>query len=216
MKKSILMADDIFEYWMSLARQLAVRFSVEDLDSIWKWEHFKEDVASLTDRLGILGNNITILGLKVNLLTGESIDLLTGRKINTNRLLPYLYYYSQAKDEGIADEWDKFGNLRGSWACQFSFNEEDLNSLRTVFVEKREQIFKAIEKLGGLKAEYGDASYGFSFLPKVKVLIVFEKEDDEFPASVRLLYDKNSIFYQPHEMLGSIASFLANRVAEVA
>ena len=45
----------------------------------------------------------------------------------------------------------------------------------------------------------------------VKVLLVFEDEDEEFPASVRLLYDQNSIYYLPHEMLGDISWLLAGR-----
>jgi hypothetical protein len=45
-------------------------------------------------------------------------------------------------------------------------------------------------------------------------LLVFEDEDEEFPASVRLLYDKNSIFYLPHEQLGDISWFLASRALQ--
>ena len=42
--------------------------------------------------------------------------------------------------------------------------------------------------------------------------LIFEDADEEFPASVRLLYDKNTIFYMPHEQLGDISWFLAGRV----
>jgi hypothetical protein len=208
------MGDDILEYWMSLARELAARFDVEEFDTssaFWNWENFGEDIKKIKGRFGIEDWYLDSLGFRVDLETGEALDTLTGDKVSINRLVPHLYYYSMAKDEGEAGEWVKFNALSGSWACRFSFDEEDVNALTSVFLEKREKLFEALERLGAKRVDHGDAGFEITFLPHVKVLLIFEDEDEEFPASVRLLYDKNSIFYLPHEMLGNISWMVVSR-----
>ncbi|MFQ5833602.1 MAG: DUF3786 domain-containing protein [Candidatus Thorarchaeota archaeon] len=208
------MADDILEYWMSIARELAARFNIEEFDTssaFWNWENFGEDIKTIRDRLGVNGKHVNILGIRVNLGTGEALDTLADAKVSINRLVPFLYYYSKAKDEGVTNEWVKFNALSGSWACRFSFDEEDIKVMTTAFLENRAELFQGLERLGAKRVDYGDAGFEVPFLPRVRVLLIFEDEDEEFPASIRLLYDRNSIFYQPHEMLGVISSFLASR-----
>jgi hypothetical protein len=209
------MADDILEYWMSLSRELAHKYHMEQFDTssaMWSWDNFGDDIKSLKNRLGVNSEYVELLGLRVDLGTGKTVDMVTGKETRISKILPHLYYYSKARDKGIGGEWVKFNTLRGSWACRYSFNEEDLDTLAKVFVEKRNSVIGALERLGGKKADYGDVAYELSVLPKVKVLVVFEDADDEFPASVRLLYDNNSIFYLPHEMLGDVTWLLTSRV----
>ncbi len=209
------MPDEIYEYWMVVAKDLALRFNIEQFDTssaMWSWNNFSEDIRSLKGRLGIGGTHAEILGMRLDFENGAAYDVLLDKPVHTSRLIPYLFYYSKAKDEGISGEWVKFNALRGSWACRYSFDEEDVSKLVTVFNENQDGTFSAIEKLGGKRVDFGDAAFELSFLPKVKVLLIFEEADEEFPADVRLLYDSNSIFYQPHEYLGNISWLLAERV----
>jgi hypothetical protein len=211
------MADDILEYWSSLSRELAARFKIEQFDTssaMWSWENFGDDIRTLRGRLGVGEKHVDVFGLQVDFETGETHDTLTGKNAHTSRLIPTLYYYSKAQNVGVANEWVKFNTLRGSWACRYSFNEENLDRLVFLFSENKENVSRALERLGGKEVEHGDAGYELSFLPMVKVLLVFEDADEEFPASVRLLYDKNSIFYLPHEQLGDISWFLASRAMQ--
>ena len=104
--------------------------------------------------------------------------------------------------------------LAWSWACRYSFDESDIGRLTAAYTEHKENLFTALERLGAKKVDFGDAGFEISFLPMVKVLLVFEDADEEFPASVRLLYDKNSIFYMPHEQLGDVSWFLAGRALQ--
>ena len=212
------MPDDILEYWMSRAQELAVRFNIEQFDTssaMWSWQNFREDIRTLRNRLGVGDKYVDILGLRVDLETGETHDLITDKEFRTSRLMPHLYYYSKAQDKGIAKEWVKFNLLRGSWACRFSFSEEDIKGLTSAYVENKDKLFAALERFGAERVDYGDAGFVLSFLPMVKVLLIFEDADEEFPASVRLLYDRNSIFYLPHEMLGNISWLLVSRVFSV-
>ena len=207
--------DEILDYWMMVSKDLAVRFNIELFDTssaMWSWENFSKDIQSLRGRLGLGKTHAEILGMKMDFETGEAYDMLLDKPVHNSRLIPYLFYYSKAKDKGAGGDWVKFNALRGSWACRYSFDEEDVSKLITVFNEKRDGMFTAIEKLGGKRVDFGDAAFVVSFLPNVKVLLIFEEGDEEFPADARLLYDSNSIFYLPHEYLGNISWFLAERV----
>jgi hypothetical protein len=217
MKKNELsiMPDDILEYWSSLSRELASRFNSEHVDTSsawWSWVNFGDDIRTLRNKLGIGDKHIDILGLQVDFETGETHDIFTNKKFATHRIIPHLYYHSKSKDEGIAGEWVKFNSLSGSWACRYAYDEEDIGRLTVAYEKHNEKVFAALERLGATRVDYGDAGFEVSFLPRVKVLLVFEDADEEFPASVRLLYDKNSIYYLPHEQLGDISWFLAGRV----
>lgn len=203
------------DYWMAEARVLAARFNVDDFDkssAFWNWDNFGEEIAKLKKVLKLNEPSIDILGLHVDLETGKTTDTFTGKEVSTSKVIPHLYYYTKAKDKGVAGEWSKYNALQGSWACRYSFDEEDVKALTTVFEEKKDKLFEVLERLGGKRVDHGDAAFELEFMPKVKVLLIFEEADEEFPASVRLLYDKNSIYYQPHEMLGNISWFLASRV----
>ncbi len=217
MKKNelITMADDILEYWSSLSRELAARFNAENVSTSsawWSWENFGEDIRSLRNRFGIGDKYVDMLGLRVDFETGETYDIFADKKFHTSRIIPHLYYHSKSKDEGIAGEWVKFNSLSGSWACRYSYDEEDIEKLTEIYEEHREKLFSALERLGAKRVDFGDAGFEVSFLPMVKVLLIFEDADEEFPVSVRLLYDKNSIYYLPHEQLGDISWFLASRI----
>ncbi|MGY5852236.1 MAG: DUF3786 domain-containing protein [Candidatus Thorarchaeota archaeon] len=208
------MVDSILEYWTGLSRELASKFNVEQFDTSsawWSWDNFGDDIRGLRNKHGIGEESIDVLGLRVDLETGETYDTIKETTAKTSKIIPHLYYYSKAKDDGIAGEWVKFNSLQGSFACRYSYNEDTLKALTSAFVEKREKLFEALERIGGKRVDYGDAAFEISFLPKVKVLVVFEDEDEEFPASVRMLFDKNSILYLPHEMLGDIGWLLASR-----
>jgi len=210
------MVDEIIEYWASLARELAARFNIHDdfdrSSEFWNWKNFSQEIRSLRNKFGIGNDYVDIMGLRVDFETGETIDLLTNTKTNTSRVIPHLYYHTKSQDKGIANEWVKYNALSGSWACRYNFDEKDVNTLADAYVNNKEKLFDALRKFGGKEADYGDAAFEIPFLPMIKVLLVFEDADEEFPASVRLLYDKNSIYYMPHEQLGDISWFIAGRV----
>ncbi|MHA2426214.1 MAG: DUF3786 domain-containing protein [Candidatus Thorarchaeota archaeon] len=210
------MADEIIEYWASLARELAGRFNIlEDFSKsseFWNWKNFGEDIRSLRGKFGIGNDYVDIMGLRVDFETGETTDLLTDSKTSTSRVVTHLYYHTKSQDKGIANEWVKYNALSGSWACRYNFDEKDVNALTDAYVNDKEKLIDALKKLGAKEADFGDAAFEIPFLPMIKVLLVFEDADEEFPASVRLLYDKNSIYYMPHEQLGDISWFLAGRV----
>lgn len=82
------------------------------------------------------------------------------------------------------------------------------------FDHKERLLALACEKLNGTKYGKGDVSYQiplFDFLP---VVFQFWNSDDEFPASLTLLADKNMLEYMHYETVFFAASHLMTRLKE--
>lgn len=83
------------------------------------------------------------------------------------------------------------------------------------FDQKKEKLEKACELLGGIRRGIGDISFQletFEFLP---VMIEFWESDEEFPAKLQILWDKNTMDYVDYETSFFIASHLLKRISEL-
>jgi hypothetical protein len=70
--------------------------------------------------------------------------------------------------------------------------------------------------LGGTPCDIGiscDLSYMFEALPRVRIYLVFNDADEDFPADCSLLFEKQAARYLDMECLAMIAMVLAQRLA---
>ena len=82
------------------------------------------------------------------------------------------------------------------------------------FDHKSELLSYACEKLDGIKYGKGDVAYQiplFDFLP---VVFQFWDSDDEFPASLNMLADKNMLEYMHYETVWFAVGHLMARLQE--
>lgn len=116
--------------------------------------------------------------------------------------------------------------------CHLAYEFVNLNSLSTIrtgnltanssffqrtadsFNQKTAALRHACENLSGKPLPKGDVAYElqlFSFLP---VIIRFWEADEEFPASLQILVDKNTLDYMHYETLMFALSHLFDRIRE--
>jgi hypothetical protein len=69
-------------------------------------------------------------------------------------------------------------------------------------------------KLGGKKVELGDASIELAAAPKIPVTYVLWAEDDEFPASVSILFDPTIQEFLPLDIIYGATIVLSHRLVE--
>lgn len=60
---------------------------------------------------------------------------------------------------------------------------------------------KACQNLSGRKLAGGDVAYELDMFPFLPVIIRFWESDEEFPASLQILTDKNMLDYMHYETL---------------
>lgn len=80
---------------------------------------------------------------------------------------------------------------------------------------KTEQFCRACEALGGEKERTGDVSYllhPFTFLP---MLLKFWNSDEEFPASLKIMWDEHILDYVHYETTFFIAGHMLQRILEL-
>lgn len=76
---------------------------------------------------------------------------------------------------------------------------------------------KSCRHLGGTACDLGiscDLSYVFEALPRVRIYLVFNDADDDFPADCKLLFEKQAAQYLDMECLAMIGMVLAERLVE--
>ena len=79
---------------------------------------------------------------------------------------------------------------------------------------KTEQFCRACEALGGDKGSVGDVSYYFHPFDFLPMFLQFWNSDEEFPASLNILWDENILDYMHYETTYFAASHLLSRLKE--
>ena len=80
------------------------------------------------------------------------------------------------------------------------------------FSSKVDQLCQACERLGGVSAGRADACFAVPVFEDFKILFQFWDGDDEFPASIKYLFDENALQYMHYETLWYAMGCLAARL----
>lgn len=68
--------------------------------------------------------------------------------------------------------------------------------------------------LGGTPVDMGDIGYRFSVFGQLELILKFYRSDEDFPASITLLWDKNTLQYIFYETTFYVAGFLLQTIQE--
>lgn len=116
--------------------------------------------------------------------------------------------------------------------CQPAYQFVNINSLSTVrtgnlsqkngffqttadfFNGKITELQNACLSLSGKLLEKGDVAFELKFFPFLPIIIRFWEADDEFPASLQILVDKNILDYMHYETLMFALTHLFQRLKE--
>ena len=89
----------------------------------------------------------------------------------------------------------------------------DFHLQTAAFFEADPEAFRqACENLGGTAVAQGDIGYRFSVFADLPVVLKFYGSDEDFPASVTLLWDENMLSYVYYETVFYIAGFLLGEI----
>ena len=80
------------------------------------------------------------------------------------------------------------------------------------FAGQTEKLRKACEALGGTPESRADAGYSFTVFKDFRILFQFWDADDEFPASIKYLFDTNALQYMHYETLWYVMGALYDRI----
>lgn len=115
----------------------------------------------------------------------------------------------------LSGRFGKINSVKGTTRRASAPGNELFHPSAQYFDHRMGALCLACERLGGIREKVGDVSYRipvFDFLP---VILQFWESDEEFPASLQLMWDENILDYMHFETTFYVASHLLCRLREL-
>jgi hypothetical protein len=116
------------------------------------------------------------------------------------------------KTNPVADQWVSYRDFKDSGPLTSYFLNSVEQPVAKHFSGRLEELKKACKILGGfqpyIKLSY-ELSLQFNPLPKIPVLLLFNDEDDEFPAHCSMLFERRAEKYLDAECLAILGMLLS-------
>jgi DNA-binding Lrp family transcriptional regulator len=177
------------------------------------------DVPGICQPLGVFSNShgVTIPFFGENYrVSSEGVWGPSGERPHVSVsviLCKYLLYWKQ--NDRSSREWASFKDFKDSapMAGAFRYNTERL--IAKTFSSRLLDLEKACEALG---CQSVDEPFPYQLmkrmqaLPRVPVLLLFNDEDEEFPARCTVLFQKDADLYLDMECLAMVGMYMAHRL----
>lgn len=136
--------------------------------------------------------------------TGELCNMLLG-ELSQYSCLPILWYLVQAQDILASGSLINPRKLAGGLIFGRGSHALPLDKLAAKYGGDMAAFLKKGVSLGGEYSDYGDASIKLYPFPRVPVLLVLWRENEEFPANAVLLLDATCPRYLPTDIVWATA-----------
>jgi hypothetical protein len=114
----------------------------------------------------------------------------SGEEISIKKRIVILHYLNGAQEEGPRGEWISFQDIPSARFYMDAFNRRVKLPLIATFGDHPDRLLPAAQELfGATRASIGDMSVQVQALPKVPIILVIWKGDEEFSADGTLLFD---------------------------
>ena len=158
---------------------------------------------------------------RLSLWNGEVIldfPALHGREGNSGQELPppvqalLLYYFSTSDGLPVAGKWISFAGLPDGRIYNQAYQGYSGDELARQIGDDLSAFERAAEKLGGQRWQSGDSAYVFWALPRLPLLVVCWRGDEEFPSSCKILFDASASHHLPTDVCAILGSMLTRRL----
>jgi hypothetical protein len=119
--------------------------------------------------------------------------------------LSVLWYLTNAKDIPLSGHLVNTVNLKGGQLFFRGSHILPLDSLSQKYGQDTGGFMKKGKELGGEVLYHGEASQRLFPLPRVRVVVMLSKGDEEFPPEAKILFDSTSEIHLPVDIIWSVA-----------
>lgn len=102
-----------------------------------------------------------------------------------------LHYLKAEAFPSPTGQWVSYREIPGATFYYSAFLSRAVNPLKQVFGKNIEGFKKAAQKLNGKAVNTGDAAYEFYPFPKVPIMMVLWKGDDDFQPEANIVFDES-------------------------
>lgn len=139
-------------------------------------------------------------------------DLESGQPLPAIHQAMILYYYSSSKNSSPAGKWVSFSELADGQFYNAAFQGYTSNKLLQHFEMDYEGFENRCRELHGEKTSFGDAAFRFQILPRIALLAVYWKGDDEFSPSYKILFEDIADHHLPTDGYAILGSMLTGKL----
>jgi len=127
-----------------------------------------------------------------------------------------LHYLALADGHPLADKWVAFRDLPNGIMYDRAVRARIEPSLVRVFDAHPERLASAARQLDGAPISFGDMAFMFCVLPRIRLAVVLNAGDDEFPSAANVLYDGAAGHYLYTDDLAMLAGVLVGQLLKAA
>lgn len=125
-----------------------------------------------------------------------------------------LHYLTQAKGTPISNKTIAYKELPEGTSYFPTFSKRAIQPLVTHFGKEPHQLLDVARRLGGHKADFGDASVTINAFSRVPITLVLWRGDDEFPPEGNIMFDSTISDYLPTEDINVLCETIAWRLVK--
>ena len=194
---------DNYEVSRDRAQRYFLGFDQEKLLNTWHLRH--NDAFIYTDFLG--------QGYRICRTTGEVFYHKDGKQADFNVVLSIFDLLCHESGEKlVTGRFAPVNSLKGNAAVGVA---TDFHTPFAARIDRNPEAFcRACESLGGTPVHMGDISYRFPVFGDLDVILKFYHSDEDFPASVTLLWEENMLQFVYYETVFYIAGALLRQLGE--
>lgn len=126
-----------------------------------------------------------------------------------------LYYLTESKDVPLSGKKVSEKALRGGHLFFVGIHALARDRILEKFGRDKEGFLRAGIRLGGKKVSGGDVAFEIYPAPKVPVTYILWMEDEEFPASLNILFDSTIDSFLPLDVIYGLSLFLEEKIVEI-
>lgn len=161
-------------------------------------------------RIALFGDRITVTYPQFAMTYEEK------REIKESMRSLILHYLVTADGTEPSGRWVALSELPGGEFYNRAYQGYSGNRLVSRFGNDLDLFQKAALSVGGSPEAYGDLGFSFSAFPRVPLLAVYWKGDEEFTPSAKVLFDGSASHYLPTDLCAYLGSILTERLIETA
>jgi hypothetical protein len=123
-----------------------------------------------------------------------------------------LHYLIKSDGRPLSNQLNPYKEIPGGMLYAGVFARRAVEILIPLFGQSPERFLDAGLRMGGRRAEHGDASFMLSALPRVPMTYILWEGDKEFPATIQLLFDKSVEGYLSLEDIVVVGEMATSRL----
>jgi hypothetical protein len=177
------------------------------------------NLIEIADGIGasVQGDSIIIKLWGRDLLITPEREIIAEAKVSPwEKILVLLYIKMQGKVK-LENQWISFAELKGGSVKVEAIKKDCEVPLSRLMQDDFDGVVKIFERLGLKEAtgQIANKAWEFYMLPKLPVLILFWASVEEFPASVKLLFDPTAVQFLDIESIVFLCEGFVNKVDEL-